>query len=88
MSADELAGCEQDPLPRLGHSLIRRAFDDVETLEVNPEGVSWIGYFSVRESIRDQQMSKFVLDGGAGNGRNGNDRQARSESGYADQQHG
>src|SRR6266704_882538 len=45
-----------------------------------------IRYFSVRESIRDQQMSKFVLDGGTGNWRDGNHRQSSDESGDADQQ--
>src|SRR5438874_7007797 len=58
-------------------------FNDVEALEMNPHRMSGIRKPPMLESIRDQQMRKFILDGGFRNRRDGKDGQASCKGDYS-----
>src|SRR6202043_1027245 len=58
---------------------VRRLLNDVETFEMDPHGMSWVGNFAVRESVGRQQVTEFVVILRLGNTQNWEERDANHD---------
>jgi hypothetical protein len=63
---------------------VRGLLDDVETLEVNPHGMSRVSESSVRKSIASEQVAELVVGAGLRNAENRNEHNTNDNDAEAD----